>query len=510
MPLGLPQDVHSCTALDDAGSQHNQEYDSGSDESSYDSEAESASDSTEGVEAEGTSEDFSDGAVSLEDDDQEHCTTAAQLAATQTLVERLTQQQQRADIQLAQQQAQLLQKDQHTVALNLRIADLEGQAAYGHWLRRDMVMPEGNHSALFSMTSKTWGCDDLEEKVRASILETSGTKKVGEWEWKLSSFSQVVKVLVTTEQTRNCDVMGRGATGAVKAACMLMDDGTEEVVVVKLLPYQTPVEILLANAELAALKDAQDCENIVQCWGVFDHWDPVENKAYMQMIMEYVSGLDLEDAIRALLKSQYEPDFDDRWWEAGKILLKCLLQGAKWLAEQGRGHCDIKAANIRVQLTSDGQCIESAKLVDLGCSLKHKGLKRDCPANFGCTAEFSSPEFVSGDGGKYIDACAQDMWGIGYVAYIFFARKAPWRFASSRSKGPAHARLGHEHATWAGTFENPNAIVDAESPLLEDLLVLDDVERYMAMAQLLRNLLHPDLSSRATADQALIELELMP
>ena len=26
-----------------------------------------------------------------------------------------------------------------------------------------------------------------------------------------------------------------------------------------------------------------------------------------------------------------------------------------------------------MQLTSDGQCIESAKLVDLGCSLKHKG-----------------------------------------------------------------------------------------------------------------------------------------
>ena len=68
----------------------------------------------------------------MQDDDQEHCTTAAQLAATQTLVERLTQQQQRADIQLAQQQAQLLQKDQHTVALNLRIADLEGQVCNTH------------------------------------------------------------------------------------------------------------------------------------------------------------------------------------------------------------------------------------------------------------------------------------------------------------------------------------------------------------------------------------------
>ncbi len=29
------------------------------------------------------------------------------------------------------------------------------QAAYGHWLKRDMVMPEGDHSALFSMTSET-------------------------------------------------------------------------------------------------------------------------------------------------------------------------------------------------------------------------------------------------------------------------------------------------------------------------------------------------------------------
>ncbi len=62
-----------------------------------------------------------------------------------------------------------------------------------------------------------WGCDDLEEKVRASILETSGTERVGVWEWKLSSFSQVVKVLVTTEQTKDCDVVGRGAGGPVKA-----------------------------------------------------------------------------------------------------------------------------------------------------------------------------------------------------------------------------------------------------------------------------------------------------
>ncbi|KAA6425192.1 MAG: hypothetical protein FRX49_04687 [Trebouxia sp. A1-2] len=410
LPQGLLQGEDSSAAhMDDAGSQHSQEYDSGSDESSYDSEAESAYDSTEGSEAEGTSETGSNAAVSLE-------------------------------------------------------------AAYGHWLKRKTVMPEGDHHALFSMTSETTslvlqlGCDDLEKKVRASMLKTSGTEKVGVWEWKLSPFSQVVKVLATTEQSRECDVVGSGVGGQVRVACMLMDDGTEQVVVIKPLPYQTPEEILQGNAELAALQDASDCESIVQCWGVFDHRDPFYGKAY----------------------------------------------GAKWLAEVGRGHCDIKSANIRVQLTADGQGIESAKLVDLGCSLKHKGLKRDCPANFGCTYEFSSPEFVSRDGGKYVDACAQDMWGIGYVAYLFFARNAPWRFGPTVSQGSKHARLDQQHTAWAGTFESANAIEDADSPLLLDLLVeMQDVERYLAMAQLLRKLLHPDLSSRATADQALTELESM-
>ncbi len=62
----------------------------------------------------------------------------------------------------------------------------------------------------------------------------------------------------------------------------------------------------------------------------------------------------------------------------------------------------------------------------------------------------------------------------------------------------------------AGTFESANAIVDADSPLLMDLRdEMEDFERYVAMAQLLRKLLHPDLSSRATADQALTELESM-
>ena len=62
----------------------------------------------------------------------------------------------------------------------------------------------------------------------------------------------------------------------------------------------------------------------------------------------------------------------------------------------------------------------------------------------------------------------------------------------------------------AGTFESANAIVDMDSPLLLDLMVeMEDAERYVAMAQLLRKLLHPDLSSRATADQALTELESM-
>ncbi|DBA92257.1 TPA: hypothetical protein ACH3X2_003690 [Trebouxia sp. C0005] len=102
------------------------------------------------------------------------------------------------------------------------------------------------------------------------------------------------------------------------------------------------------------------------------------------------------------------------------------------------------------------------------------------------------------------------MWGIGFAAYVFFARKALWRFAPTIGQGSKHARLDQQHTAWAGTFESANAIVDADSPLLLDLLVeMQDVERYLAMAHLLRKLLHPDLSSRATADQALTQLESM-
>ncbi len=81
---------------------------------------------------------------------------------------------------------------------------------------------------------------------------------------------------------------------------------------------------------------------------------------------------------------------------------------------------------------------------------------------------------------------------------------------SAFKEGPAS--LMHKVSdVQAGTFESANTIVDMDSPLLLDLMdEMEDAERYMAMAQLLRKLLHPDLSSRATADQALTELELMP
>lgn len=75
-------------------------------------------------------------------------------------------------------------------------------------------------------------------------------------------------------------------------------------------------------------------------------------------------------------------------------------------------------------------------------------LRRDCPANFDSTDEFSSPEVVGREEGEYIDACAQDMWGIGYVAYGNTPWKTPWRFAPTSSKGPGHARLDHQHTTW--------------------------------------------------------------
>ena len=55
------------------------------------------------------------------------------------------------------------------------------------------------------------------------------------------------------------------------------------------------------------------------------------------------------------------------------VMCGSTLQALEWLHAQGRAHCDIKFANIRVVVDEESGAFKALKLVDFGSSIKFKG-----------------------------------------------------------------------------------------------------------------------------------------
>ena len=66
---------------------------------------------------------------------------------------------------------------------------------------------------------------------------------------------------------------------------LLIDDEVVPVAM-KPLPYNTKPEQFAANAEMAALKDAQGGAHIVQCYGAFDYTSPVDGRRHLYVALE--------------------------------------------------------------------------------------------------------------------------------------------------------------------------------------------------------------------------------
>ena len=62
---------------------------------------------------------------------------------------------------------------------------------------------------------------------------------------------------------------------------MLWENGDRVPCAFKKVPYESHAEQCRAEAELAALRDAEGCEHIVQCYGAFDHCEPADGKHYL-------------------------------------------------------------------------------------------------------------------------------------------------------------------------------------------------------------------------------------
>ena len=67
---------------------------------------------------------------------------------------------------------------------------------------------------------------------------------------------------------------------------MLWENGERVPCAFKKVPYESHAEQCRAEAELAALRDAEGCEHIVQCYGAFDHCEPADGKHYLWIAMQ--------------------------------------------------------------------------------------------------------------------------------------------------------------------------------------------------------------------------------
>lgn len=287
-----------------------------------------------------------------------------------------------------------------------------------------------------------------------------------------------------------------GKHDALSQVEILFVDGAIKPGAAKRLLYHTAQDWRKASGELAALLDGDGCPHLGQCLAVFKHRDAADGKNYLWMILEYVEGGDINEAKQRLIDIwQFHHDAERQFLLACKQLIQYVLEGVVWLAKRGRAHCDIKVDNIRIKVGDDGT-ICGLKVIDLGGSIKYKGRRRYLPDTASCTFDMSSPEFILGDPDEHIDACAQDVYGIGLLLLMLSTGYKP----ADRS---LH-KLRQSHREWAAVYDLPqDAVQRQRHPIMQALSCTSQLDETGALCNLILHMLHPDCTQRATAQEAL-------
>ena len=65
-----------------------------------------------------------------------------------------------------------------------------------------------------------------------------------------------------------------------------MNNGAVYPAALKQVRYDSATDQLRANAELAALRDAEGCSLLGQCLGIFTYQHSRDNKQYLAMLLE--------------------------------------------------------------------------------------------------------------------------------------------------------------------------------------------------------------------------------
>ena len=174
-----------------------------------------------------------------------------------------------------------------------------------------------------------------------------------------------------------------------------------------------------------------------------------ETEKYMLIIMEYISGGNLQNFVKKRRKLCEK---------TAKILFSQLIQGIKYIHSKGIVHRDIKLENILLDLNN------IVKICDFGVGkLTQKGQKLLDQCG---TPVYMAPEIIQGEG---YEGFPVDVWSAGVALYIMLSGNIPFNRDKTHDLQSAIINL---------PYKKIEDISESANDLLEKILEKDPSKRY--------------------------------
>ena len=237
-------------------------------------------------------------------------------------------------------------------------------------------------------------------------------------------------------------LIGRGAFGKVNLGLNIL---TGRIVAIKSFNKQN---LLNEKAKKKILYETNLMRGLYHP-SVTKILETFETDKYMLIIMEYISGGNLQNFVKKRRKLCEK---------TAKILYRQLIQGIKYIHSKGVVHRDIKLENILLDLNN------IVKICDFGVGkLTQKGQKLNDQCG---TPVYMAPEIIKGDG---YEGFPVDVWSSGIALYIMLSGNIPFNRDKNHDLQSAILKL---------PYKKINDISDSANDLLEHILEKDPNKRY--------------------------------
>ena len=239
-------------------------------------------------------------------------------------------------------------------------------------------------------------------------------------------------------------IIGRGAFGKVNIGLNIL---TGRIVAIKSFNKKN---IISESAKKKILYETNLMRGLFHP-SVTKILETFESENYMLIIMEYISGGNLQSFVKKRRKLGEK---------TAKILFRQIIQGIKYIHSRGIVHRDIKLENILLDLNN------IIKICDFGVGKLIKPstiLKDQCG-----TPVYMAPEIIKGQG---YHGFPVDIWSAGIALFIMLSGTLP--FNKSKENGLEYSILNKELPKINGVSEEANN-------LLKNILEKDPNKRYTA------------------------------